>query len=274
MKIGSHISFKSPSYLVGAVEESLGNNANAMMIYLGAPQSSRRVEVSKYNIEEYKSKLSDQIPPEDIVVHAPYITNPANPEKKDFATNFLIEEINRMNSFGAKHLVLHPGAHTKFSKEEAIQTLISSLKEIFSKTENVEISLETMSGKGTEIGTNFKDLKYIVDQVDNDRLNICIDTCHMWDSGIDINDTSKLIEALKEYDVLKLVKVIHVNDSKNTLGSSKDRHENIGKGHIGLNALKDIVHAKEFEDAIMILETPWVDGRPIYDEEIKMLTNK
>lgn len=270
-KIGSHISFKSPSYLPGAAKESIDNGANAMMIYLGAPQSSKRVSIEKYKLDEYKEKFKDKIKPEDIVVHAPYITNPANKEKQEFAINFLIKEIERMNYIGAKHLVLHPGAFTKFSKEEALDTLIESLDIILNSTKKVEISLETMAGKGTEIGINFKDLKYVVDKVNSDRINICLDTCHVWDAGYDINNYDELIAELKKYDLYKLIKVIHVNDSKNPLGAAKDRHENIGKGFIGLKPLHKIVNSPDFDNVIMILETPWVDGKPIYKEEIEML---
>ena len=271
-KIGSHVNFKSPNYLLDAVKQSLKNKANAMMIYLGAPQSTKRVDVSKYKLEEYQKTYIKEIVPENIVVHAPYITNPANPEKKDFANQFLIKDIQRMNYIGAKHLVIHPGAHTKFTRKEAIKTLIDSLKYIFSKTKDVEISIETMSGKGTEIGTNFEEIKYIIDKVNNSRLNVCLDTCHVWDYGYDVKNFKKLISELKKHDLLKLIKVIHVNDSKNPLGASKDRHANIGKGHIGLDALKKIVNSKKFENAIMILETPLVDEKPIYDQEIEMLS--
>lgn len=270
-KIGSHISFTAPNYLHSAAKKSIKNGANTMMIYLGAPQSSRRVDILEYRLEDYIRDFSDKIKPEDIVVHAPYITNPANPEKQNFAVDFLIKDIERMNYIGAKHLVLHPGAHTKFSREESIETLINSLKKIFNATDRVEISLETMSGKGTEIGTTFKELKYIVEKVKNERLKICLDTCHVWDAGIDIKNFSELIKSLKENGLLKLVKIIHVNDSKNIFGSKKDRHENIGKGFIGLEPLKKIVNSKEFDNVLMILETPWVNGIPIYDKEIKLL---
>ncbi|NQZ66246.1 MAG: deoxyribonuclease IV [Mycoplasmatales bacterium] len=270
-KIGSHISFKAPNYLVGAIEESLKNKATALMIYLGAPQSSRRVDKEKYKLDEYIEKYKNIIVPEDIVVHAPYITNPANPEKQEFTIDFLVQEIERMNYIGAKHLVLHPGAHTKFERSHAIETLIDSLNKIFERTSNVEISIETMAGKGTEIGKTLKELKYIVEKVKNPRLNICLDTCHIWDAGYDIKKLDEFIDELKKYDLKKLIKVIHVNDSKNPIGAAKDRHENIGKGFIGLDPLKKIVNSKEFEDAIMILETPWVNGTPIYDKEIEML---
>ena len=272
IKLGSHMTFSGANkYLLGAVEESIQNKANCMMVYLGAPQNARRVDISNFNIEEYKEKYSEIIKPEDIVVHAPYIVNPASVEKYQFAIDFLIKEIERMNAIGAKYLVLHPGAHTKFTREEAIKTLVNSLKEILSKTKDVEISLETMAGKGTEIGTTFEELSYIIKEVGGDRVNICLDTCHVWEAGYDIRDFDLLINELKKNDLLELVKVIHVNDSKNELGAHKDRHENIGKGHIGIEPLKRIIHSKEFENTICVLETPWVENKPIYDKEIELL---
>ncbi|MCK5867301.1 MAG: deoxyribonuclease IV [Mycoplasmataceae bacterium] len=271
MKLGSHISFKKPGYLATAAKESIENGANTMMIYLGAPQSSRRVSVSEYCLEEYMEKYSHIIPASDIVIHAPYITNPANPEKKDFANDLLIKDIERMNFIGAKYMVLHPGAHTKFDREVSIKTLINSLKYIFSKTNDVFIAIETMAGKGTELGTTFEEMSRIVKEVDNPRLKVCLDTCHVWDAGYDITSLKQLLEALKRTELLDLVDVIHVNDSKNILGASKDRHENIGKGYIGLKALKRIVNAPEFKNALMILETPWIDGKTPYKEEIKLL---
>lgn len=271
LKIGSHISFKQPEYLVGAANESIANNANAMMIYLGAPQSAARIPTSSYLIEEYNKNYSAIIKPEDIVIHAPYIVNPASSTKSKFAIDFLIAEINRMNSFGAKYIVVHPGAYTDSSQQEAINVLIGSLKEIISSTKDVVILLETMSGKGTEIGRDFSELKQIIDGVNSCRLAICLDTCHVWESGINIKDYSLLINELNKYSLLDLIKVIHVNDSKNEMGAHKDRHENIGRGFIGLDALKKIVHGKEFENTIKILETPYVDDKPIYKEEIEML---
>ncbi len=272
LKLGSHISFKSPNYLVGAVEEAISYNANTLMIYLGAPQNTRRTDVEKYKYQEYQEKYSKVIDAKDIVVHAPYIVNPSNPEKAEFAVQFLTEEIERMNYFGAKYLVLHPGASLKFGKDVGLETLINSLTQILSQTKDVEITLETMSGKGTEVGSNLEELEYVIQKVNNPRLGICLDTCHIWDSGYDIkNELDKFISKLESMDLLKLVKVIHLNDSKNDLSSHKDRHENIGKGFIGEKALKEFLKSPKFEGIITILETPWVDDKPIYKQEIAML---
>ena len=272
MKLGSHISFKAPNYLVGAVEEAISYNANTLMIYLGAPQNTRRAPIEKYKYEEYKKKYSHIIKSENIIVHAPYIVNPSNPDKADFAVTFISDEIERMNYIGAKYLVLHPGASLKFGKEIAIKTLINSLNKILSQTNNVEIILETMSGKGTEVGSNLEELEYVIKKINNPRLGICLDTCHIWDSGYDIkNNLNSFILKLENMDLLKWVKVIHLNDSKNDLSSHKDRHENIGKGFIGFQALKEFLYSNKFQGIPTILETPWVNEQPIYKEEIEML---
>ncbi len=272
MKLGSHISFKAPNYLVGAVEEAISYNANTLMIYLGAPQNTRRAPIEKYKYEEYKKKYSHIIKSENIIVHAPYIVNPSNPDKADFAVTFISDEIERMNYIGAKYLVLHPGASLKFGKEIAIKTLINSLNKILSQTNNVEIILETMSGKGTEVGSSLEELEYVIKKINNPRLGICLDTCHIWDSGYDIkNNLNSFILKLENMDLLKWVKVIHLNDSKNDLSSHKDRHENIGKGFIGFQALKEFLYSNKFQGIPTILETPWVNDQPIYKEEIEML---
>lgn len=274
IKLGSHISFKAPRYLLSAVEESLKNKANVMMIYLGAPQTTKRVDVSKYNVEEYNLVYKDIISPEDIIIHAPYITNPASPLKWDFAVNFLIDEIKRMNHFGAKYLVLHPGASTTFTQKEALETLINSLKIILSNTKDVVICLETMSGKGTEIGFTYQQIIYLIESVNSPRIAACLDTCHVWDAGYNIQNYEEFKKELKESGLLKYIKVIHLNDSKNNISSHKDRHENIGKGMIGFESLYKVVHDPDFDNIPIILETPWTETGPIYDEEIKMLLKK
>lgn len=274
IKLGSHISFKSPNYLVGAVEESLANKANCMMIYLGAPQTTKRVSPEKYLIEKYNQFFKESIKPEDIIVHAPYITNAANPEKYKFAVDFLIQEIERMNLIGAKYLVLHPGAYTTFDPKTSLDTLVASLKYIISKTKDVVICIETMSGKGSEIGINYEQIMYLIENVNDERVQVCLDTCHVWDAGYNLQDYDNFKNELKNSGVYKYIKVIHLNDSKNDLNSHKDRHENIGKGKIGFDTLYKIVHDPDFYNIPIILETPWVGNKPIYDQEIKKLLNE
>ncbi|MBR3259546.1 MAG: deoxyribonuclease IV [Mycoplasmataceae bacterium] len=279
LKIGSHIPFKSPNYLVDSVKETINNGANVMMIYLGAPQNSKRVSIEKYNLEQYQKKFNQIIKPEDIIVHAPYIINLANKEKENFAKQFLIEEIKRMNYIGAKYIVLHPGASLKQNVDEAIINLSNNIKDVLKETKDVEIIIETMSGKGTEIGTSLEQLAKIIDLINDQRIGICLDTCHMWDAGYDLkndfenNNGEILFNKLNQLNLLKGIKVIHLNDSKNNIGSHKDRHENIGKGFIGLKALKKFANHPNFDNIPIILETPWVEDKMIYKEEIQMIKN-
>ena len=274
--LGSFISFKSPKYLIGAMEETLKNQATALMIYLGAPQTTKRSDPSKWQLEEFKKNWNNFIKTEHIIVHAPYIVNLANFEKAKFAIDFLTKEIQMMNLIGAKYLVLHPGAFLKQDQEETLKFLAKNLKKILNQTEDVTIALETMAGKGSEIGTNLEQLKLLIDLVDDPRIGICLDTCHMWDAGYDLktdfeeNDGQNLINLLINLNLMDRVKVIHLNDSKNPIGSKKDRHENIGKGHIGLKALKNIVHHRAFAHIAKILETPY-DEEDIYQKEIALL---
>ncbi|WLP85504.1 deoxyribonuclease IV [Mycoplasma seminis] len=272
--LGSHVPFKAPDYLVGSCQEAIYENANTMMIYLGAPQNVRRVDPEKYNLAKYEAKYANIIAKENIVVHAPYIVNPSNPDKAAFAVDFLVQEIQRMNYAGFKYLVLHPGAAVGHPIEEALDTLVDTLKEIIDRTENVVICLETMSGKGSEVGTNFEQLAHVLQWVDSDRVQICLDTCHVWDAGYDIQEYGEFKEELKKWDLLRRIKVIHLNDSKNEVASHKDRHANIGQGTIGLKTLQNFVFDPDFENIPIILETPVPESGPIYKEEIAMLLNK
>ncbi|CAM9144275.1 deoxyribonuclease IV [Mycoplasma todarodis] len=272
IKLGAHVSFsKKGNYLIGAGESAKNMEANTMMIYLGPPQNTRRADTSQYGLEEYMEKFSSVVAPEDIVIHEPYIINPSSLDKADFAEEMLIADAKRMNFIGANLMVVHPGASTKFDRQESIDRLVTTIKNVLKQTKDVDICLETMAGKGTEVGKTFEELSYVMKQVDSERVGICLDTCHAWDAGYDFKDLPSVIKKLKENDLLNKIKVLHINDSKNPLSTHKDRHENIGKGYIGLETLREIVHAPEFEGLPMILETPWVDGKDIYDKEIKML---
>ncbi|ENY68755.1 Endonuclease IV [Metamycoplasma auris 15026] len=274
IKLGSHVSFVKPSYLENAAAISLENNANCMMIYLGAPQTTQRIPKENYHLEQYKNLYAKHIAAQDIIVHAPYIVNPSNPEKSQFAIDFLVAEIKRMNYIGAKYLVLHPGSHTTFTIEEAKNTLIASLKSILDQTKDVNIALETMAGNGSNYCNNFEILKEIIEAVDPSRLCICLDTCHIWDAGYNIKNYSSFKTYLKEKGFLKYIKVIHLNDSKNELNAKKDRHANIGQGYIGLETLKKFVYDPDFDNIPIILETPYINDKPPYKEEIALLLNK
>ncbi|MGL4183520.1 MAG: deoxyribonuclease IV [Metamycoplasmataceae bacterium] len=272
IKLGSHTSFKNPKYLLGSFEEMESDGGNTLMIYLGAPQNSKRVDVEKYNLFELKEKLNNSFNFDDLIVHGPYIVNLANLKNEDFNINFMINEINKMNYIGCKYLVIHPGSRLNLSIEEGLKNIIYSLKKIIEKTEKVNILIETMAGKGTELCSKIEEIKFILEEVNSKRLGICLDTCHLWDAGYNIKtDLNGFVKKLKEENLLTKVKVIHLNDSKNDLGSSKDRHENIGKGKIGLEALRNFLYCKEFENIPFILETPYINKQSPYKDEIKLL---
>lgn len=273
--LGSFVSFKAPRYLIGALEESKTNQATAMMIYLGAPQTTRRTDPQKWNIAAYQADWLTYMPPQHIIVHAPYIVNLANLANAEFGITFIVQEIARMNLIGAKYLVLHPGATLKQERQAALVFLAQNLQVILNQTENVVIALETMAGKGSEIGATLEELQWLIETVAHPRLGICLDTCHLWDAGYDlktdfeIHNGQNLLDQLTNLNLLDKVKVIHLNDSKNALGSRKDRHANIGQGHIGLTALKNLVHHPAFAHVAKILETPYAPG--VYQREIALL---
>ncbi|MEC9485806.1 MAG: deoxyribonuclease IV [Candidatus Izemoplasma sp.] len=265
LKIGSHVGMKGKEMFLGSVKEALSYGANALMIYTGAPQNTRRKPIDKLMIEEAHALMKEHnMHPEDVIVHAPYIMNLANkhPEKRAFAVDFLTKEIKRTGALGAKHLVLHPGAHVGQGPEVGIKYIQEGLNQAIENTKDldVKIALETMAGKGTEVGRSFDELADIIDGIDEkDRISICFDTCHTHDAGYQTRDDFDSV--LKEFDDkigISRIGVIHVNDSKNILGAAKDRHENIGSGEIGFDALYYIVHHPKLKDVPKILETPYI----------------
>ena len=274
--IGSHVSFTKDKQLLGSLEEALSYGANTFMFYTGAPQNTNRSNID-YNLTQEAIKLmkSNNIDISKVIVHAPYIINLCNPEKFDFSVKFLTEEVKRVSDLGVKYLVLHPGSHVGLGVEKGISNIILGLKKVFESTScNVTILLETMAGKGTEIGRNLEEIKTIIDSVNNERLGVCLDTCHLHDAGYDL---TKFDEFLNEFDNIigiDKIKCIHINDSKNVIGSHKDRHENIGFGKIGFDTLLNVIYNDKLVDIPKILETPYVDDKPPYKYEIEMIKSK
>lgn len=266
--------------LLGSSEEAKSYGSSAMMIYTGAPQNTRRKAIEDLNIEAGRQHMREN-GIEELVVHAPYIINLGNttkPETFELAVSFLQSEIERTHALGAQQIVLHPGAHVGAGSEKGIAKIIEGLNEVLLKEYDVQIALETMAGKGTEIGRTFEELAMIIDGVDlNDKLSICLDTCHIHDAGYDIiNDFDGVLNQFDHLIGLDRLKVIHINDSKNICGAHKDRHENIGFGHIGFDTLHYIVHHPQLVALPKILETPYVgedkkSKKPPYKFEINML---
>ncbi|WP_035343599.1 deoxyribonuclease IV [Halalkalibacter hemicellulosilyticus] len=280
LKIGSHVSMNGKKMLLGASEEAASYGATTFMIYTGAPQNTRRKAIDELNIEAGQEHM-EQNGMSDIVVHAPYIINIANttkPETFELGVRFLRSEIERTEALGSKQIVLHPGAHVGAGAEAGIEKIISGLNEVFEEKRDVQIALETMAGKGSECGRSFEELAAIIDGVThNERLSVCFDTCHTHDAGYNIvDDFDGVLDQFDRIIGLDRLKVLHVNDSKNEKGAAKDRHENIGFGHIGYKALHYIVHHPQLKDVPKILETPYVgedkkNKKPPYKHEIEML---
>ncbi|WP_342541166.1 deoxyribonuclease IV [Heyndrickxia sp. FSL K6-6286] len=283
LKLGSHVSMSGKKMLLGASEEAVSYGANTFMIYTGAPQNTRRKKIEDLNIEAGLAHMKEN-GIEEIIVHAPYIINignTVNPATFELGVNFLGTEIERTEAIGAKQIVLHPGAHVGERADKGIEQIIKGLNEVLTTDQSVQIALETMAGKGSECGRSFEELAKIIDGVHhNDKLSICFDTCHTHDAGYDIiNNFDGVLDEFDRLIGLERIKVLHINDSKNVTGSRKDRHENIGFGHIGFDALNYIVHHPQLADIPKILETPFVgedknNKKAPYKQEIAMLRNK
>ena len=277
--IGSHVGYKKDSGLVGSVKEALSYDANTFMFYTGAPQNTIRSSIDLENVREaYKLMQDNGIDKNNVIVHAPYIINLANGDesKFNFSCNFLSEELKRVNTLGMKYLVLHPGSHVGQGVDIGIFNIIKALNKVLSNDESdVMILLETMAGKGSELGKTFEELKQIIDGIKKkDRIGVCLDTCHLNDAGYDLNNFNEVLDSFDKIIGINKIKCIHINDSKNSLGSHKDRHENIGKGTIGLDILMKVINNSKLKDIPKILETPYIDGKAPYKEEIALIKSK
>ncbi|MBQ9024259.1 MAG: deoxyribonuclease IV [Bacilli bacterium] len=282
--IGSHVSFNKNEQLLGSVKEAISYKSTTFMFYTGAPQNTNRSELDDKLIEEAnKLMIDNNIDKSKVIVHAPYIINLANDGKSyDFAINFLKQEISRCSRLGIKNIVLHPGSHVGLGIQKGLDNIVFALKEVLKEDKGVNILLETMAGKGSELGTTTDQLKYIIDNVNSDNLCVCLDTCHLNDSGIDINEFDKYIEDFDKKIGISKIKCIHVNDSLNPISSHKDRHANIGFGTIGYDALIKVIYNPLFKDIPKILETPYVTKDdtskekiyPPYKYEIEMIRKK
>ena len=276
--IGSHVSFNKDKQMVLSVNEAISYKANTFMFYTGAPQNTKRVELDDNLTEEAMKIMRDNnIDINNIVVHAPYIINPANSKNRDFNISFLKQEISRVEKLGISKLVLHPGSHVGMGVDIGINNIVDVLKNSIDGNSKVDICLETMAGKGSEIGKSFEELKCIIDKVGSNHIKVCLDTCHISDAGYDVNDFDKILDIFDSIIGIDKLAVVHINDSKNTIGSHKDRHENIGLGYIGFNNLISVIYNDKLKNVPKILETPYVGDEkkyPPYLFEIEMIKNK
>lgn len=283
--IGSHVSFNKKDQLLGSVKEALSYGANTFMFYTGAPQNTARSEIdNNLTKEAFELMKENDIDINNIIVHAPYIVNLANRGGNwDFAINFFKEEIKRTASLGVRYLVFHPGSHVSYSREEGLQNIIDALNIILTEDTPVTLCLETMAGKGSELGTTFEELKTIIDGVKyNEKLAVCLDTCHINDAGYDVSEIDNVLEEFDRIIGLEKLVYLHINDSKNERGSRKDRHENLGLGTIGYDNMMKIIYHPKLKGIPKVLESPYVTLNdeskerlyPPYKFEIEMIRKK
>ena len=276
--LGCHVSYKKDSQLLGSLNEALGYGANTFMFYTGAPQNTSRYPINdNLTLEAFKKMKEIGFDYSRVVVHATYIVNLANDDevKFNFAVQFLKDELKRCSQLGIKNVVLHPGSHVGIGIDAGICNIARGLNMILGEVD-VRILLETMAGKGSEVGSKLEEIKRIIDLVeDKKHIGVCIDTCHLSDAGYNLRDFDSFLNKFDEVIGIEKIGCVHVNDSKNDLGSHKDRHENIGFGKIGFDTLMGVIYNKRLENIPKILETPYVDREyPPYKFEIEMIKNK
>ena len=277
--IGSHVGFKKDGQLLGSLKEALSYHANTFMFYTGAPQNTSRYPIQDgYTLEALSLMKEKGIDYSMVVVHAPYIINLANdkdPEKFLFSVRFLQEELERCELLGIRYMVLHPGSHVGLGVDTAISNIAKGLNMILG-THPVTVLLETMAGKGSEVGSSLEEIKRIIDLVDDkEHIGVCLDSCHLNDAGYDMGNFDQFLEQFDQMIGIEKIGCVHVNDSKNSRGAHKDRHENIGFGTIGFDNLISIIYNERLENIPKILETPYVDREYApYRYEIQMIRDK
>ena len=284
--IGSHVSFTKDEGLLGSVKEALSYNENTFMFYTGAPQNTFRAKIDNEKTKEAQKLMdTNNINIKNVIIHAPYIINLANNKDKDkwnFTIDFLKQEIKRAESLNIDKIVLHPGSHVGLGVDMGLKNIQDGLNQVLDKEEGPIICLETMAGKGTELGKTFEEIEEIIKNVKyKNRVMVCLDTCHLNDAGYDMSDFDSVLDEFDKKIGISKIGCIHINDSKNEKSSHKDRHENIGKGFIGFNNLINIIYNEKIKEVPKILETPYVsiDGGkdrtyPPYKFEIEMIRDK
>ena len=287
LKIGSHVSF-GKEQLLTSTKEAVSYGANTFMFYTGAPTNTIRKEIeTKYNEKAQQLMLENNIDIKDVVCHAPYIVNLGNASDEDkynFSINFIKNELKRCDAMGITKMVLHPGNATGgLTKEEGLNNIINAINIILDGSTSCKLLLETMAGKGSECGNSLEEITYLINGINNkDQIGVCLDTCHLSDSGVDLTNFDQYLDDFDSKIGIKYIGCIHVNDSKNEMGAKKDRHANFGEGHIGFDTLINVIYNERLKDLPFILETPYIGDEddskeriyPPYKFEIEMIRNK
>jgi deoxyribonuclease-4 len=284
--IGSHVSF-GKNQLLGATEEAISYGSNTFMFYTGAPTNTIRKDIDLKYIEEAKKlMIKNNIDINNVICHAPYIVNLGNasdPDKYNFSKNFIQKELTRCDEMGITKMVLHPGNAIGITTQEGLDNIANAINEILDGSTKCLLLLETMAGKGTECGRTTEELAYIISKVQRqEQIGVCLDTCHLNDSGYDIKDFDKYLDNFDKLIGIEKIKCVHINDSKNEIGAHKDRHANFGIGTLGFDTLINIIYNDRLTSVPKILETPYIgdtdDSKeriyPPYKFEIEMIRNK
>ena len=260
LKLGCHVGMSGKEMMLGSVKDAVAFGANTFMLYTGAPQNTRRKDISELRIQE-AHELMAQNGIEEFVVHAPYIINLANtvnPATYEIAVEFLAKEIDRATAMGSQTIVLHPGSHVGEGVDKGSASIVKGLNEVLTADTACHIALETMAGKGSEVGSRFEEIRDIMALSNcQDKLGVCLDTCHIYDAGYDIvNDLDGVLDNFDMVIGLDRLYAIHLNDSKNPYSSHKDRHEVLGGGSLGTDAIERIVNHPKLKTLPFLLETP------------------
>jgi len=270
LKLGCHLSVSDGFLAMGKTAESIG--ANTFQFFSRNPRGGAAKAIDKKDIAAFL-EFARERGMSDFLAHAPYTLNLCSVKEGigEFARNTLEDDLARVEHLPDGLYNFHPGNHVGQGMEAGITIISDTLNEILRPEQSVTVLLETMAGKGSEIGGRFEELREIIDRVKlSEKLRVCLDTCHVFDAGYDIvNDLDGVLTEFDRVIGLNRLRAVHMNDSKNPLGGRKDRHETIGNGHIGLQALARITNHPILRDLPFFLETP--NELPGYASEIKLL---
>ena len=270
LNIGCHLSASEGFLNMAKTAQSIG--ANTFQFFLRNPHSAKDIKFSDEDIENFKN-FAQKNNFSKIVAHSPYTMNlcSAKPGVRKFSAQILKSDLTEMNKIPGNFYNLHPGSHTGLGIKKGIEFISETLGKIFSQNNfETTVILETMSGKGSEVGSTFDEISDIIKNSGAGKnLGVCFDTCHMFDAGFDFNNVEKILDEFDKKIGIEKLKAMHLNDSKNPMGSRKDRHEKIGQGFLGLEVFRKILNNSYIKNLPMILETP--NDLPGYAEEILIL---
>ncbi|SUQ45784.1 putative endonuclease 4 [Clostridium neonatale] len=273
LTIGCHLSSSKGFKKMG--EDAISIGANTFQFFTRNPRGSKAKDIDEEDVKEFLDIIAENNFGK-ILAHAPYTLNAcsADPKNREFAIEIMKDDLKRMEYIPGNLYNFHPDSHVKQGAEVGIQYIADALNEILTEDQTTIVLLETMSGKGTEVGRNFQEIAEIISKVNlKEKMGVCLDTCHVYDAGYDIvNDLDNVLDEFDKIIGLEKLCAIHLNDSKNPFNSHKDRHEKIGEGSIGLNAITKIINHPKLKDIPFYLETPnKLDG---YKKEIQLLRER